>query len=76
MILVISSPSNSTTGFLTWIFLKPDIFLICCDFELKEFTSGAAKVLVWVRRAARLSPEVCLEVVGVEAKHLVAKPHV
>ena len=43
MILVISSPSNSTTGFLTWIFLTVDIFLDWLTWMLEaEVKAGAS----------------------------------
>ncbi len=49
---VISSPSSSTTGFLTLIFLKPDIFLRCwyradADAGIKMLRAGLG-LLSWV----------------------------
>lgn len=68
MILVISSPSNSTTGFLTWIFLKPDIFLICPTCRLEAKAAAGVKRSSSVRRAVD-SPELEL----VEAKQRVVR---
>jgi hypothetical protein len=74
MILVISSPSSSTTGFLTWIFLIPvDMFLDCRAFGLKVVASGAARLFVGTRRAANVNPEDDLEAMGAKAKELVEK---
>jgi hypothetical protein len=68
MILVISSPSSSTTGFLTLIFLIAEaMFLACPTFSPGQLVAGAAKRGRWCPEEGRVR-EVWV------AKHRVAKP--
>jgi hypothetical protein len=74
MILVISSPSSSTTGFLTLIFLIPveDAILYCpiCVYKLCVL---AGELFAVVRRGLAS----CADLAAVwEPKHRVAKPQV
>lgn len=52
MILVISSPSSSTTGFLTLIFLRPSVeaLRVCCDCIEVGFDAEAMRALSAARR--------------------------
>jgi hypothetical protein len=72
MILVISSPSNSTMGFLTWIFLIPvDDAILCCPIWVK-LGVFAVRLFAVVRRKL----ESWAGFVVWEARHRVAKLHV
>jgi len=73
---VISSPSSSTTGFFTLIFLiAEDAILRCPIAELSVFATAGAKLAVGRRAEAAVAVGDLAEEVG-EAKHLVAKPQV
>ena len=74
MILVISSPSSSTTGFLTWIFLIPaEDAILYCPIWVYNLDVAARELFAVARRGL----ESCADVAAVwEAKQRVAKVQV
>jgi hypothetical protein len=74
MIRVISSPSSSTTGFFTLIFLMPEDAILRCPIAVfRVFTRAGTKLAVGRRAEAAVVVGARAEK-GWEAKDLVAKP--